>query len=65
MVSNKAIWILIILSLLLLGASFAISTLNTDSEELNTDTGEGGNQQGSIGLIVNPPTPSSNVSGAG
>lgn len=62
MVSNKTIWILIILSLLLLGASFAISTLNTDSEELNTDTGGGGNQQGSIGLIISPPTP---PSGAG
>lgn len=55
MVSNKAVWVLIIISLLLLGASLMIANFSkNNSGKLNSEE-IGGNQQGTIGLVVNSP----------
>jgi flagellar basal body-associated protein FliL len=56
MVSNKAIWIMVVIAVLLLGVSVFIASFSSNTNaELNKNTGESGGERGTIGLVISHP----------
>ena len=53
-----------IIAIILLGASMAINQFYVNENPANLNSGNlGGNQQGTIGMVINPPSPVSGENG--